>query len=114
MTGQTTPSRAALIELRFEHGMTREGIAEHHAVSIATVRRWIRDLDVPRPTRRSRPKRAKHLTPSGEIVAKTDDMYTDLERARINLEGRVVEFHKKGYYLDGRPGSAAEIIAADT
>lgn len=107
-----TPTREKLIELRFEKGMTREDIAEHYDVSIATVRRWIKEMEVPRPSRRSRPKRPKHLTSSGEIVAKADDHYNKLERARITLEGRVVERSGRGYYLDGKPASAEEIIAA--
>lgn len=106
------PSREKLIELRFDKGMTREDIAEHFDVSTATVRRWIKELNVPRPSRRTRPKRPKHLTSSGEIVAKVGDGYNALERAMIELGGRVVEFRGKGYYLDGKPASAEEIIAA--
>jgi transposase len=104
------PSREKLIELRFEKGMTREGIAEHFDVSIATVRRWIKEMEVPRPSRRTRPKRPKHLTPSGEIVAEMGDGYNRFERARIKLEGRVIDYTVRGYCLDGTLASAEEII----
>ncbi|QJA43143.1 hypothetical protein [Phaeobacter phage MD18] len=109
---EATPPREKIIELRFDRGMTREDIAEHFDVSIATVRRWIKELNVPRPSRRSRTKRPKHLTSSGEIVAKVGDAYNKLERARMTLEGRVVERAGRGYYLDGKPASADEIIEA--
>lgn len=107
------PTRTLLIKLRFEQGMTREDISEYFDVSIATVRRWIKELDVPRPSRRKRPKRPSNITARGEIVARVDDHYSPFERARINLGGRVVEFRGRGYYLDGKPVSAEEIIAAD-
>lgn len=113
MTGrEKSPSRERLIELRFEKAMTREDIAEHFEVSIATVRRWIKEMDVPRPSRRTRPKRPKHLSPSGEIVAKLDDGYNTMERARITLGGRLVVRRGYGYYLDGKPAHVDEILAA--
>lgn len=105
-----TPSREKLIELRFEKSMTREDIAENCGVSIATVRRWIKELDVPRPTRRARARRPKFLTSIGEIVADAGDGYNRFERARKVLQGRVVDRHGRGYYLDGRPASAEFII----
>jgi len=107
-----TPTKEQLVELRFDRGLTREGIAEHFNVSTATVRRWIKELKIPRPTRQATAKRPKHLSLNGEIVASLGDGYNDLERARIALEGRVVEFLGKGYYLDGKPASAEEVIAA--
>lgn len=107
-----TPTKELLIELRFKKGMTREDIAEHFDVSIATVRRWIKEMDVPRPSRRTRPKRANHLTSSGEIVGKTDDGYTTLERAQMKLGSRLVERPGFGYYLDGRPAHIDRILEA--
>lgn len=109
---EKTPSREKLIELRFEKGMTREDIAEYFDVSIATVRRWIKELDVPRPTRRARPKKPKHLTSAGEIVAKLGDGYNKLERAKMKLGGRLIEKPGYGYYLDGRPAHVDRIIEA--
>jgi transposase len=107
-----TPSRERLVELRFEKAMTREDIADHFDVSIATVRRWIKDMYVPRPNRRTRPKRPKHLTASGEIVAKVDDGYNNMERAHIILQGRLVSRAGFGYYLDGKPAHIDDILAA--
>ena len=103
-----TPKRDKLVELRFDKGMTREGIAEYYGVSIATVRRWIKELDIPRLSRRSKPK---HLTSSGEIVAKPDNGYTVIEQAMMKLGGRLLERDGFGYYLDGKPAHIDVIIA---
>jgi transposase len=111
-SSEKAPSREKLVSLRFDKGMTREDIAEHFDVSIATVRRWIKEMDVPRPSRRKRPKRPKNITSRGEIVARTEDHYNRLERALLTLGGRVVEFTGRGYYLDGLPVSAEEVVAA--
>lgn len=102
-----TPKRDKLVELRFDKGMTREDIAEHYDVSIATVRRWIKDLEVPRLSRRSKPK---YLTSSGEIIAKADDGYTVIEAAMMWFGGRLVERAGFGYYLDGKPAHVDDII----
>lgn len=106
------PSKEILIGLRFEKGMTREDIAEHFNTSVATVRRWIKELGVPRPVRKQKPIKLTSLGGSGEIVASLDDGYTRFERARMVLEGRVVERTGLGYYLDGRPASADDIMRA--
>jgi transposase len=109
-----TPNREKLIELRFTKGMTREDIADHFEVSIATVRRWIKDLNVPRPTRSKPSKRDKSLSPSGEIIAKLDpdERYTSLEVAQMRLGGRLIEVKGFGYYLDGRPARIDAILEA--
>lgn len=109
---QNQPQREALIELRFERNMTREEIAEYYNVSIATVRRWIKELGVPRPARQKKPIRLQNITPSGEIIADVAEGYTRFEIARIRLEGRVIERTGYGYYLDGRPASVAAILSA--
>lgn len=106
------PSREVLVSLRFEKGMTREDIAEYFKVSTATVRRWIKEQQVPRPARKKRPKRTRNMTASGEIIGEIGDGYSRLERARIILEGRVIERSGKGYYLDGRPCSAVDLLVA--
>lgn len=108
------PEREVLVELRFVKQMTREAIAEYFDVNVATVRRWIKDLGVPRPARRKAPPRSPHLTSSGEIVTQitNDDAYTSLENARITLEGRLIVKHGYGYFLDGRPAHIDVILKA--
>jgi len=106
------PSREVLVALRFEKGMTREDIAEYFKVSTATVRRWIKEQNVPRPARRKKPKRTRNMTSTGEIIGEIGDGYSRLERARIVLEGRVIEKVGKGYYLDGKPCSAEKLLVA--
>ena len=104
------PPRDLLIELRFDKGMTREQIAEHFKVSYATVRRWIKDLNVPRPKKKEKPPKLAHLTSSGEIIVDLRDSYNDFEKARKFFEGRLVERINYGYYLDGRPMGADLIV----
>lgn len=107
------PTRDTLIELRFVKMMTREDIAEHYDVNVATVRRWIKDMGVPRPTRRKQLPQSPHLTSSGEIVTPVynEDAYTSLENARIILEGRLTLRKGYGYYLDGRPAHIDLILS---
>jgi transposase len=109
-----TPEQSDLIELRFNKGMTREDIAEHYDVSIATVRRWIKELKVPRPTRAQPAKRNKNLSSSGEIIAKLshEDGYTSIEVAHMRLQGRLIEHIGRGYFLDGRPAHIDAVLAA--
>ncbi|WNL50673.1 transcriptional regulator [Ruegeria phage RpAliso] len=107
----TPPARDTLIDLRFERGMTREDIAEHYGVSIATVRRWIKDLDVPRP-RRKKQKRSPNLAPNGAIIGDYDGGYSRFEKARIKLGARLIDRPGYGYYLDGRPATIDAIYAA--
>lgn len=111
MAEMKEPSRDALIELRFNQRMTREAMAEHFDVSIATVRRWIKELKVPRPPRRKLRRRAvQRSTESVQLC--TDSGYTRLERAQMHLEGRLIEKPGYGYYLDGRPASVEAVLAA--
>lgn len=106
-----TPKREDIIKLR-EGGMTREQIAAHYNVSTTTVRRWIKTLNIPRPSRNARDKRGKHLTKSGEIIAPVDDGFTVLDRAKLLLGPRLVEKRWAGYFLDGTPVGVDKIIAA--
>jgi transposase len=91
------PTREELIRLRENMEMTREDIAEHFGVGVSTVRRWIREMKIPRPTPRRRKRHQPHLL---------------MERAKMQLGGRLTESPKKGYMLDGRPSHVRLIIAA--
>lgn len=106
-----TPTRDEIIELR-EKGYTREKIAEHFDVSITTVRRWIRQYDIPRPSKQARRRRESHLSRNGEIIAPLEDGRTVLEQAIDILEERFEERRGRGYYLDGRPAHVSKIIEA--
>lgn len=105
-----TPDRNEIITLREEKGMTREQIAEHYDVSVGTVRRWIKDLNIPRPTRRSRPELSVNMTPSGGLIGRIDNGLTSLERAITILGSRFTEDRRKGYMLDGRPANINAIL----
>lgn len=107
-----TPTLEKMIELREKQGLTREEIAEHYGVSVTVVRRWIKDLGVPRRTRKTKTRRHKHLSSSGEIIAKPDSGLTTLDRAKIKLKERLVERRGYGYYLDGRPVSIFTVLQA--
>lgn len=97
------PHRAELMVLREERKLTRAEIAAHYEVSIASVRRWIKDLKIPRPKRRS-PTRGKNDDED------YNDGFTVFEQARIILGVRVIERRGYGYYLDGSPADVAVII----
>ena len=106
----TTPSREELINLRETQGMTREQIAEHYEVSLTTVRRWIKEMKVPRPTKQARQRRNKNISRIGEIIAEPDDGFTVMDRAKTILGDRLTERRKMGYYLDGRPVNTRGVI----
>ena len=108
----TTPTLERMIELRENQGLTREEIAAHYNVSVTVVRRWIKELGVPRRTRKTKTRKHKHLSASGEIIAKPISGLTVLEKARIILDHRLVERHGYGYYLDGRPAKIDNILSA--
>lgn len=108
----TTPTRDDLIRLREDEGMTREQIADFYDVSLTTVRRWIKDLKVPRPSKQARNLPSKPLTRFGEIVADPDDGITVMERAEQILGDRFSERRGLGYFLDGRPVSSRRVVEA--
>ncbi len=107
-----TPTREELIRLRETMEMTREEIAEHFGVGVSTVRRWIREMKIPRPTPRRRKRHQPHLSSSGEIIAPIDDGLTLMERAKLLLGNRLTESRVKGYVLDGRPSNIRRIFDA--
>ncbi len=107
-----TPTREELIRLRENLEMTREDIAEHFGVGVSTVRRWIREMKIPRPTPRRRKRHQPYLSSSVEIIAPVDDGLTLMERAKLLLGHRLTESRAKGYILDGRPSNIRHIFAA--
>ena len=107
-----TPTREELIHLRETEGLTREQIAEHFEVSLTTVRRWIKELKIPRPSKQVRYKEPSHLSRLGEIIAEPDDGITVMEQALKILGDRVTEKRGFGYMLDGRPASSTKIVHA--
>jgi transposase len=92
--------------------MTREQIAEFYGVSLTTVRRWIKELKIPRPTKQARKQPHRNITRFGEIIADPDDGYTLMERAEQILGDRLVEKRGYGYFLDGRPVHSTRVIHA--
>lgn len=107
-----SPTRDELIRLREEQGMTREKIAEHFEVSLTTVRRWIKEMDIPRPTKQIISKRDSHLSRYGEIIADPGDGLTLMERVKAVLGDRLTEKRGIGYFLDGRHVSTQAIVHA--
>ncbi len=106
------PSRDDLQALR-ERGLTRKQIAEQFGVTLATVRRWIRTLDVPQPAGPRRPRAPKErLNFDGGIIVPLGDGLTLIERAHDVLGARFVERRGFGYYLDGTPANVDRITAA--
>lgn len=108
----TTPTRDDLIRLRETEGMTREEIADHYEVSLTTVRRWIKELKVPRPSKQARNTQANHLSRIGEIIAEPDDGMTVMDQAKAILGARLTEKRGMGYFVDGRPVSSTAVVHA--
>lgn len=108
----TAPTRDDLIRLREDAGMTREQIADYYDVSLTTVRRWIKELKVPRPSKQARNQPKKPLTRYGELVADPDDGITIMERAEQILGSRLETRRQLGYFLDGRPVNTRRIVEA--
>jgi len=105
-----TPTRDDLIWLREDEGMTREQIAEYYEVSLTTVRRWIKELKVPRPTKQARNQTRKPLTCFGGVVSDPYDGMTIMECAAQILGPRLTERRGVGYILDGRPVSSRRVV----
>lgn len=107
-----TPTREELIRLREDEELTREQIAAYYSVSLTTVRRWIKEMQVPRPTKQARLNKNSHLSRYGEIISDPGDGLTLMDRVRANLGDRLTEKRGVGYFLDGRHVSTAKIVAA--
>ncbi len=104
---ESNPDRDTLLALR-EQGLTREQIAETMGVSMTTVRKWIRELGVPRPPTRN--KRDLSRTSPGPTM-RLDDGMTLLELAREMLGERFKDIRGRGYYIDGTPAHIDRIRA---
>jgi transcriptional regulator with XRE-family HTH domain len=111
MTNQT-PTREHLIFLREKEGLTREQIAKHYEVSLTTVRRWIKEMKVPRPTKQARQQQHKNLSRLGEIIADADDGLTVMDHAKAILGDRLTERRGQGYFVDERPVNSRRVIEA--
>jgi len=108
----STPTRDELIRLREDEGMTREQIAEHFEVSLTTVRRWIKEMNVPRPSKQARSQTKQPVSRFGEIIAEPDDGITIMERAEHILGERLETRRGLGYFLDGRPANTRKVVEA--
>ena len=108
----TTPTRDNLIRLREDKGMTREQIADYYGVSLTTVRRWIKELKVPRPTKHARNQPSKLRALFGETITDPDDGFTVMELAEQILGDRPVIKRHHGFVLDGRPVNTRTVVEA--
>lgn len=85
--------------------MTVSDMAMHYKVSPKTVKRWVRDMELP------------HAAPLEGFIGdvdrfRTSNGSTSLEYAIMVLGPRLMERIGYGYYLDGRPVSVTEVLAA--
>lgn len=104
------PSKDELHTLRDVERKTREEIADKYGVSLSTVKRWIRLLEVPKKTNKKRQKIKIGIR--GEIVAHIHDEKPLLEQAKDVLGNRLRICPIKGYVLDGFPCGVDKIIKA--
>lgn len=102
------PTKKDLEEFR-ELGYTRQEIAEHYGVTLAQVKRWISELNVP--------KKVALKTSEGEeskivrsLSLPSDYGMTLMEKAQEVLGPRLVYKKHLGYFVDGQPKSCDAIV----
>jgi hypothetical protein len=102
------PSKNELQALR-DSGASRADMAEEYGVSLSRMKRWISDLSItPRPSKQdpAKPEREK-----AAVILPITTGLSLMERCQKILGRRMGEDHR-GYLLDGRPASSAQILRA--
>lgn len=102
------PTQEDLKEFR-ELGYTRQEIADHYGVTLAQVKRWISELNVPKKValKTSEGEESK-ITRSLSLPA--DYGMTLMEKAQEVLGPRLVYKKHVGYFVDGQPRSCDAIV----
>ena len=103
------PTQKDLKEFR-ELGYTRQEIADHFGVTLAQVKRWISELNVPKKvTKRSASEGGEsRITRSLSLPA--DYGMTLMEKAQEVLGPRLTYRKHVGYFVDGQPRSCDAIV----
>lgn len=91
------PDRDDLIRLRKE-GLNREDIALRFGVSLARVKRWIKEMGIPAAINN---RAAKKIVPMDSAELGEDYGLTLIEKAKKTLGTRMTQDYR-GYLLDGR------------
>lgn len=103
------PTQKDLKEFR-ELGYTRQEIADYYGVTLAQVKRWISEFNVPKKVT----QRSKFGGDEGKISRSLslppDYGMTLMEKAQEVLGPRLVYLKHKGYFVDGRPMSCERIV----
>ncbi len=92
-----SPDREDLIRLRAD-GMNREDIALRYGVSLARVKRWIKEMSIPAANNRRTPLK---IVPVESAELGEDYGLTLIEKAKKTLGTRMTQDYR-GYLLDGR------------
>ena len=109
MTG-AAPNAEDLEALR-DQGLTRQQIAEHYGVSLARVKRWIKQFDLPMKVKREEPVASPEPVTNPDGGKSFDEGLSLMDRCKNVLGRRMSEDHR-GYLLDGRPCSSMQIRRA--
>jgi len=91
------PDKDELVRLR-DLGWSRQRIADWYGVSIARVKRWINEMNLPAVTNRRSKSKIAHVESVG---LGDDDGLTLIEKAKMKLGTRMTQDYR-GYLLDGR------------
>ena len=101
------PTKEDLEEYR-ELGYTRQEIADYYGVTLAQVKRWISEFNVPKKVT------PKTQTGGGKISRSLslppDFGLTLIEKAQEVLGSRMVYDRHRGYFVDGQPMSTDRIV----
>lgn len=101
------PTKEELEECR-ELGYTRQEIADCYGVTLAQVKRWISELNVPKKVTPKSPIGGGKISRS--LSLPPDYGLTIIEKAQEVLGPRMVYDRHRGYFVDGQPMSTDRIV----
>lgn len=103
------PTQKDLKEFR-ELGYTRQEIADHFGVTLAQVKRWISELNVPKKVTQRSASEGEESRITRSLSLPADYGMTLMEKAQEVLGPRLVYKKHVGYFVDGQPRSCDAIV----
>lgn len=103
------PTKEDLEEFR-ELGYTRQGIADFYGVTLAQVKRWISDFQVPKKVTQKPKTGGEDSKINRSLSLPPDFGLTVIEKAQEILGSRMVYDKHRGYFVDGQPMSCDKIV----
>lgn len=103
------PTKEELKEYR-ELGFTRQEIADHYGVTLAQVKRWISELNVPKKVTPKSDNGMEDTKIKRSTALPPDYGMPLMEKAQEVLGSRMVYLKHRGYFVDGQPMSCDAIV----